>query len=1084
MKKLLIAIAAAATAIGTYAATAIGGAQFEKGDTAYTWTQTGEEEGVFADGFWAIPTDATTTWTAGDCGFLDATKRPAGYDELGRQGYMAIKTTFGNPIAQNTKASGASVIDAGLYYDGLVKFTACDETPDLAATAYEDAKIGFFPLLESDEDGADAYLYIWSAGGTNLWKTTKTIDDGWHRVTIKMIENVNRPGATAQVGFVVFIDGKAVNCTAAKDVFTAADLDPAVREKWYNNGQLFASMTDSTEVTGVLYDGQGAIDEVGFVDATDAPAFAADDTYGTLTWTSANITTVYVIDDEGNDVTSGIASPIDFLMDSEKSYKYYYDAAPGYVSVSKANAIAFDGTKKVNEIEAPEPCAASVTINEVTTQYGDMADAVKAVEAAEEATLTLQRNFEGELYIQTEGTLELTLDLNGWNITAGVSAQDAICFDAGVTATITNSKEIGGTVDGGSSGYAVSAQNADFLKIEAGTYIGTVDATDAEYAAITGGKFSIEGNNAGGECTLVAPDGYKFVEGEDEDEGYWVLAEDLSVAVTFADGKNCTVTKVNGEDYAGTELKFEKGDTAKVTYEAAKGFTFQDGTEVTVDVEITAAGEIPAKVSAFAAVAKVGEKFYPSVEAAYEAADAGDTLYLVADSQLEGMLKIEKNLTIDATDDYTLTGPSGAYGLVIAANVTLKGGTIKELETESRSIVNVGNPAGGDFGAEAFVGNLVIDGATIKGAGAGTKSGNAIAAANGTVTITSGTITDIGARGVKAEGTATITINGGTIESNDGYPGTVKPALYVKEHGSITVNGGTIDGVIKNDATSTATITIPGTSKATFDRDQSTFCAPGYKTFENGDGRWEVKAAKEVTITAGEGIASVMADEKDLTGAIKIQPTDLDTDVTLTADEAIKTPVFKIAVNGADPVEVTSPFKLSSYITYDVIVEGATVVFTAEEGAAPIEPVDPQEPITGKTVEEVNAALDQYLKVPEGVTDAGTYRAMFEAKAGATEGTVVIDLKSDVAKEIADQLANEETSGSMLNPDATTSEVTITAKPGLFYGIKAVDSLTGIATAEGQNWVQATGNTVSVKVPEVTGDKAFFQPVCSAVEQK
>ena len=102
---------------------------------------------------------------------------------------------------------------------------------------------------------------------------------------------------------------------------------------------------------------------------------------------------------------------------------------------------------------------------------------------------------------------------------------------------------------------------------------------------------------------------------------------------------------------------------------------------------------------------------------------------------------------------------------------------------------------------------------------------------------------------------------------------------------------------------------------------------------------------------------------------------------------------------------------------------------------------------------------------------------MFAAKADGN--TVIIALKPTVEAKIKAELANTATSGSMLNPDATTSEVTITARPGLFYGIKAVGDVTTIGTANGQNWVQASGDTVNVVRPTVSGNAAFFQAVCS-----
>ena len=149
-----------------------------------------------------------------------------------------------------------------------------------------------------------------------------------------------------------------------------------------------------------------------------------------------------------------------------------------------------------------------------------------------------------------------------------------------------------------------------------------------------------------------------------------------------------------------------------------------------------------------------------------------------------------------------------------------------------------------------------------------------------------------------------------------------------------------------------------------------------------------------------------------------------------------------------------------------------------------ITPVDPNSPIVvpaGKTAEafakEINdAGVGKYLNVPTGI-DTAKYTAMFEAKADG-KGAVVIDLKPEVEVVIKEELANTDTSSSMLAP-TEQGEVTITARPGLFYGIKAVGDVTKIDAADGQNWEQAKAATVTVKRPVVEGDAAFFQAVCS-----
>lgn len=591
MKKLLIAIAAAATAIGTYATTAIGGAQFEKGDTSpYTWTQTGEEEGVFTDGFWAIPADATTTWTAGDCGFLDATKRPAGYDELGRQGYMAIKTTFGNPIAQNTKASGTSMIEGGFYYDGLVKFTACDETPELTAEAYAGAKIGFFPLLDSDEDGADTYLYIWSNGGTNLWKTTKKIDDTkWYRVTIKMIANANRAG-TAQPAFVVFVDGSAVDCTAAKVAFTEGNLTPQAKKYW-NDGQLFASLdASSTEVTGVLYDGQGAIDEVGFAD--EAPDFAIDDKFMTVS-AGENITEFAV---DGQTWTTG-ADPLDVNITGKDSITisgikcatgHFVD--PDFVVIDAADFE--DAISVADKITVKE---ANVFVDE--TPFETLADAVAAL--AGDATITFADDYDASAEtITIANTGVTTIDLGGNQIKADITASTALVFTNSVDS------KTGDLYDGQLIG---DVSIADKVAVEIyGGYFDGEWSSDGDAALAFGGQFSFE---VGGFLAAVNPAKGFETKVVIEDE-LWEVVPEVAVMVpvtltkthaeaTMKDGEGKPV--VEGDVAAGTTIFVEATadenyDTPVITvngaaYDAANGYTIAKTDEAVAFVVTASATE-------------------------------------------------------------------------------------------------------------------------------------------------------------------------------------------------------------------------------------------------------------------------------------------------------------------------------------------------------------------------------------------------------------------------------------------------------------------------------------------------------------
>ena len=584
MKKLLIAIAAAATAIGTYAATAIGGAGFDSGDTAekYTW----DKDGGFNAKFWSGTAD-TTTLTSGDCGFLDDA-RPAGY-AVSKTDFMAVKTTFGQPITQNILENGSGqLIGDGFYYDGLVKFTACDETPDLTAEAYEGAKIGFFPLLDSDEDGADTYLYIWSNGGTNLWKTTKKIDDTkWYRVTIKMIANANRTG-DAQAAFVVFIDGKAVDCVDAQAAFTEANLTPAAK-KWWTNGQLFASLdADGTEVTGVLYDGQGSIDDVGFADEDDAPDFAIDDKFMTVS-AGENITEFTV---DGQTWTTG-ADPLDVNITDKDSITitgikcatgHFVD--PDFVTIAKDDfADAISVADKVTVKEA--------NFSVGTTKSETWADAV-AVAVGGEVTITL----EGEDYVMTDADLlasinnedgVTTIDFNGKTITGCIYATTDVAF--------VNEGDEGGIVgvDIDDSGLKTAVMGVATVYVSGGQFDGWVIPT-AETKGITGGKFLEQAEQTEFYLTPYVADGY--VGALDAETGYWTVQEyvpetaevtinagdNLTLAVTTEDGTIIesgakvevgtvlTITATPDEYYTLASLKVNDADfTSGSTYEVESG---------------------------------------------------------------------------------------------------------------------------------------------------------------------------------------------------------------------------------------------------------------------------------------------------------------------------------------------------------------------------------------------------------------------------------------------------------------------------------------------------------------------------------
>ncbi len=242
------------------------------------------------------------------------------------------------------------------------------------------------------------------------------------------------------------------------------------------------------------------------------------------------------------------------------------------------------------------------------------------------------------------------------------------------------------------------------------------------------------------------------------------------------------------------------------------------------------------------AVAEItGGAKYATLQAAVDAATAGDTVTVLADCTVSTPLSIAKNLTIH--NDHTITGAVN-YAICIGATVSFEGsGKIERASgiTGSAFCVGANETTRGAITA-GTTGTLNFTGLTVCGG----SGGNLIKLENGTVIMNGGVLKD-GLRGIKADAdagsyTSAIVINGGTITNCSAY------AVYASAESAtgtatITINGGVIAGVIgKAGQVGTETITIPGTSTAKFNADQTAFCESGYETVLS-DGWYVVQAA-------------------------------------------------------------------------------------------------------------------------------------------------------------------------------------------------------------------------------------------------
>ncbi len=262
--------------------------------------------------------------------------------------------------------------------------------------------------------------------------------------------------------------------------------------------------------------------------------------------------------------------------------------------------------------------------------------------------------------------------------------------------------------------------------------------------------------------------------------------------------------------------------TAKVPAEyLADGFEIKESTD--------ASGNTTYGVEKAASyVAKIGEQSYATLKEAIRAANAGDTVTLLADVNLDSAQTISKQLTLDlngktisstayrtiqlnAGADLTVkdsasggkitnTYTGKAYPATIYLNAagtkfTLEGGTI-ESDPNVTSLQSVAINSEKSKACEVNIkgGSVIVPEAATEGRGI-------VASTNSmTLKISGGTITG-GLHGVDAYSGSTVNITGGEITAHYVDTGVIKEAYGMRLTGTanVTVAGGTITGVKMND---------------------------------------------------------------------------------------------------------------------------------------------------------------------------------------------------------------------------------------------------------------------------------------------
>jgi len=244
------------------------------------------------------------------------------------------------------------------------------------------------------------------------------------------------------------------------------------------------------------------------------------------------------------------------------------------------------------------------------------------------------------------------------------------------------------------------------------------------------------------------------------------------------------------------------------------------------------------------AVASVGEVNFASLEDAYNAAPAGETITLLKDA-IGGGIKITKSVAIDfAGHTYTVGAPTvGSTGTETLAfqirseseEVVFKNGTI-EVENYEKMKVVIMNYT-----------NLTLEDMTIDGTGSDAmqfvmscNNGNTVIKGNTSIIAPSTTELALDVDGSQSSyGAVNVSIN--TTGKITGYVD-----IYGEE-ATVEITAGTFEGAV-NKAEDASTLTITG---GTFDVDPSDYVADGYYSYKTGE-KYVVKVMPTETPDEGE----------------------------------------------------------------------------------------------------------------------------------------------------------------------------------------------------------------------------------------
>ena len=552
MKKLMVAIAAAASAFGLYAADVTVGTSFEALNIG-PFNKNMSDDGVsITDTWWfSEESEVDGSVTAYESGEAYAGERPAQFEGQANEKYLALETARplyrGVTLNQNpTSAASADEaftaheIGAGFYVDQLVKFTAPSDSE--ATINLDGGKVAvWLQEVEVAENVTETNLMVTAGFFTEGNVTVQTnyiaklandasaasLIGSWHRVTIKVI------GATDNVaGFIVYIDGVAVT---TDDAIIADGVEPTfstVAQGYVAAKQLFPSAVCeggyAQTIAAVGFQGSGSVDDVSLT--TVAPAFAADAKTFDLDWDPAAFDAISAggqvlnVADGSTNLTLETAATTLAIVATPKA---------GYTVSLESDDCDVDGMTFTN-ITGPSAGSIVASFNyfEVNgTGYATFSAALAAANAGDTITLKADCTIDAKTIPETGIAVnkDVTLDLAGNSLLVD---DEMVLFEVSAAFTVVNSgskdavigiadveeANVFTTLTGGTITIGTAANQAKFVVVQGA-------ASDGDAPVIYQGKFLKSLN--------TDSDNFAWLDGVPEsgyivtfDSNYWIVKKE------------------------------------------------------------------------------------------------------------------------------------------------------------------------------------------------------------------------------------------------------------------------------------------------------------------------------------------------------------------------------------------------------------------------------------------------------------------------------------------------------------------------------------------------------------------------------